>query len=165
MKVRSVFKTPDLAAARRAMDAARHAGIDDSNLSLVARADIELEQLPDHRLNDHHDVQPAAIRGLALGGGSGLLLGLVAVAVPLLGLTLAGAAVMAAAGAAVGAGSGALIGLDVPDAVSRTFKEEIRDGHILVVLDGEPEILARAEPAVESTGAVALPFNALTSMS
>ena len=62
-------------------------------------------------------------------------------------------------------GSGALIGLDVPDAVSRAFEQEIRDGHVLVVLDGEPETLARAEPAVESTGAVALPFNALTSMS
>ncbi len=94
------------------------------------RPDAVQEQLPNHRLNSHHGVQPAAICALALGGGSG-----------------------------------ALIGLDMPDAVSRAFEEEIRDGHILVVLDGEPEILARAELAVESTGAMALSFHALTSMS
>ncbi len=165
MKTRRVIRTPDLAGARAAMEAARRAGISDSDLSLVARSDIEMEQIPEHRLNDHQDSQPAAIRGLALGGGSGLLLGLVAVAIPPLGLTLAGAAVMALAGAAVGAGSGALVGLGLPDAVSREFEQEIKDGHILVVLDAEPEQLARAEPAVVGTGAVSLSFDSLTSMS
>ena len=165
MKTRRVFRTNDLQTASAAIKAARSAGMPDDDISLVARADIEMEQIPDHRLNEHHDSQPAAIRGAALGGGSGLLLGLIAVVVPPLGLTLAGAGALALIGAAVGAGSGALVGLDVPDAVSREYAQEIKAGHILVVLDAEPELLELAQAAILPTGAIALSFESMTTMS
>ncbi|WP_158882358.1 hypothetical protein [Rhodanobacter sp. L36] len=164
MKTRRVFSTPDLTTARTAMSAARSAGIADKDISLVARDDIEIEKIPDHRLTDHHDSSPGAMRGVALGGGSGLLLGLIAIAVPPLGLTLAGAAAMTVAGAAVGAWTGALIGLDVPDAISRTFQDEIAAGRILLVLDGEQPQLDAAQAGVVDTGAVPLPFSTPTVM-
>ena len=88
MKTRYVFSTPDLSAARTAMQAARDAGIDDRDVSLVAREDIELQRIHDHLMQGRNDFYPAALRGGACGGGTGLLLGLVAVAVPALGVTV-----------------------------------------------------------------------------
>ena len=49
MKTRHVFSTPDLATATAVMDAARGVGIEDEDLLLVARSDIELESIPNER--------------------------------------------------------------------------------------------------------------------
>lgn len=160
MKTRCVFSTSDLMAARAAMAAAREAGIDDQDISLVAREDIELQSIPDHLMQGRNDFYPAAIRGGACGGGTGLLLGLIAIAVPPHGVTLAGAGAMALAGAVFGCWIGELIGFEVPDAVSRKFKSEIATGHILVVIDGSKAQLALAEPVIARTGASLLPFHA-----
>lgn len=162
MKTRCVFSTSDLTAARIAMAAAQEAGIDDGDISLVAREDIEQERIPDHLMQGRNDFYPAALRGGACGGGTGLLLGLVAVAIPPLGVTFAGAAAITVAGAVFGSWIGELVGFDVPDVVSRKFKDEIAAGRILVVIDADKEQLAAAEPAVARTGAVLLPFHART---
>jgi hypothetical protein len=66
------------------------------------------------------------------------------------------------AGAVFGSWIGELVGFDVPDVVSRKFKDEIAAGRILVVIDANKEQLAVAEPAVARTGAVLLPFHAHT---
>ncbi|NUR24083.1 hypothetical protein [Frateuria sp.] len=160
MKTRCVFSTPDLATARTAMMVARQAGIPDDDISLIAREDIELQQIPDHLMIGRTDFYPAAARGVACGGGAGMLLGLIAVAVPPLGVTVAGAIAIALAGAAVGCWTGALVGLDVPDAVHRKFKDEIEAGRILLVLDASKERLAVAGPAVLASGARHLPLHA-----
>jgi hypothetical protein len=157
MKTRCVFSTPDLAAAREA-------GIDDGDISLVAREDIELEKIPDHLMQGRNDFYPAAVRGGVCGGGTGLLLGLIAVAVPPLGVTLAGAAAMTIAGAAFGTCIGEMVGFEVPDVVSRKFKDEIAAGRILVVIDASKDKLGVAEPAVARTGATPLPFHAHTAL-
>lgn len=164
MKTRHVFSTPDLLAARTAMQAARDAGIDDRDISLVAREDIELQRIPDHLMQGRNDFYPAALRGGACGGGTGLLLGLIAVVVPPLGVTLAGAAAMTLAGAVFGCWIGELVGFEVPDAVSRKFKDEIAAGRILVVVDASKEQLAVATPAIARTGALVLPFHAHTAL-
>jgi hypothetical protein len=165
MKIRCVFATPDLLTARATMAAARDAGIDDQDISLVAREDIELERIPDHLLQERSDFYPAALRGGACGGGTGLLLGLIAIAVPPLGVTIAGAAAMTVAGAVFGTWIGELVGFDVPDAISRKFKDEIAAGRILVVIDASKEQLGVAEPAIARAGATTLPFHAHTALS
>ncbi|HWU78344.1 MAG TPA: hypothetical protein VN043_17745 [Rhodanobacter sp.] len=160
MNHRRVFCTTHLAGARAAMIAAQANGIADDCISLIAREDIELEKIPDHRQQPKDDATPAALRGAAYGGSTGLLLGLVAVAVPPLGVTLAGAVAATAAGTVFGGWIGQMIGFDVPDAVSRKFKDEIEAGRILVIIDGSEEQLAVAEPAIVATGATQLPFDA-----
>ena len=90
MKTRHVFSTPDLDTAQAAMAAARHAGIDDEDILLVARSDIELDSIPNDRQEADSDFVPAALRGAGYGGAAGLLAGLVAVVVTPIGLTLAG---------------------------------------------------------------------------
>lgn len=162
MKTRCVFSTNDLPAARAAMAAAREAGVDDRDISLVAREDIELQKIPDHLMQGRNDFYPAAVRGGLCGGGTGLLLGLAAAAVPPLGVTLGAAAAMTVAGAVFGTCIGEIVGFEVPDTVSRKFSDEIAAGRILVVIDARREQLDAVEPAVLHTGARELPFHAHT---
>ncbi|MCC8446386.1 hypothetical protein [Xanthomonas translucens] len=158
MKRRRVYSAPDLATATRALQAARSVGIDNDALSLIARSDIELDAIPDERKDVKTDTLPAAARGALGGGAAGLLAGLAAIAVPPLGITLAGAGVMAIAGALVGSWSSALVGATVPDPVRRNFEEEIEAGRILLVIEGDAAQLDAADPALRDAGTVALPY-------
>ena len=165
MKVRHVYSTPNLEAAHTALTAARRAGIPDSDLSLIARSDVELEKIPDDRKDAHTDFAPAAVRGLAEGGATGLLAGLVAMAIPPLGVTLAGALAVGAVSALVGAWTNALMGASTPDPVRKAFEGEIEAGRILLVVDGESPAIEIADSAVVATGAKALPFEKATVLS
>jgi hypothetical protein len=91
--------------------------------------------------------------------------GLAAISVPPLGLTLAGAAAMAIAGAAVGGWVGMLTGTAEPSPVRRKFEAEIAAGHVLVVVDGDGATLAAADAALLAMGATPLPFDAPTAIS
>lgn len=164
MKTRHVFSTPDLETAQAAMDAARSAGVGDHGLLLVARSDIELESIPDERQEADTDMLPAAMRGIGYGGATGLLAGLVAFAIPPLGITLAGAAAIGVVGAMVGCWASALVGASLPDPIRRKFDAEIRAGNILLVVDAEPDVVAAAERAVVEAGAVPLPYEATTAL-
>jgi hypothetical protein len=165
MKTRRVYSTTDLDHARSAMQAARASGVADEDLSLIARSDIELEEIPENRKDEHTDFKPAAVRGLAEGGATGLVAGLVGMAIPPLGVTLAGAVAVGAAGALVGAWTNALMGASSPDPVRQKFEGEIEAGRILVVVDGEGEAGERADRAVVATGATPLPFEQPTALS
>ena len=165
MKTRHVYSAPDLLTVAAAMAAARSAGIEDTNLLLVARSDIELESIPDARKQADTDMMPAAARGAGIGGAAGLLAGLVAVAVPAVGITLAGAAAFGFAGAMIGTWTSALMGSSLPDPIRVKFEDEIEAGRILLLVDGSDEELAAAEPAILQTGAISLPFDSLAIMS
>lgn len=165
MKTRHVFSTPDLATAAVVMAAARAGGVEDNDLLLVARSDIELESIPDARKEADTDMMPAALRGAGYGGAAGLLAGLVAVVVPPVGLTLAGAAAVGLAGAMIGTWSSALVGASLPDPIRVKFEEEIQAGRILVVVDGDKPLIDAAEAGIIRAGATALPFEAATALS
>ncbi len=162
MKTRHVFSTPDLAAAQAAMDAAREAGVRDEDILLIARSDIELDSIPDERKEADTDLMPAALRGAGYGGAAGLLAGLAAVVIAPIGLTIAGTAAAVAAGALVGCWASALMGSALPDPIRRRFESHIREGRILVIIDGDRDLLARAEARVlaRAPGAELLPFDA-----
>ncbi|TDK33094.1 hypothetical protein [Luteimonas terrae] len=165
MKVRRVYSTPSVQDAEAAVRAARDAGVEDPDVSLIARGDIELQALPEHKKEAPTDFKHAMLRGAGIGGASGLLAGLVAVAVPPLGLTLAGVALTTLGGAAVGTWASSLVGAALPDPIRRKFEDEIESGRILVVIDADDKTLARAEPALLQTGARHLPFEEPSALS
>jgi len=164
MNNRHVFSVNDIAAAQSAVQAARAAGLPDDQLSLVARADIELEDMPDKRKDAGTDFKPAAMRGAAAGGATGLLVGLAAAAFPPLGVTLAGAALMTAGGAAIGTWAAALVGSTVEDPVRRKFEQEIEEGRVLLVIDADEELLPAVEAALTSRGARHMPYETPSAM-
>ncbi len=155
---RHVFSTPDVATARTAMAAARSAGIHDDDLLLVARSDIELDEVPSERKEADTDMKLAALRGAGFGAGAGLLGGLLAVVITPVGLTLAGAAAVTLAGAVIGSGASALFGAALPDPIRQKFEGEIESGKVLLIVDGSEDVVEAAEPAVVAAGAVRLPY-------
>lgn len=163
MKTRLVYSTPSLAVARSAMNAAHDAGIADADVLLVARSDIELDEIPDRRKEADTDFMPAAARGASLGGVLGAVGGLIAVVTPL-GVTLLGAAAIAAAGAVVGGWASALVGAGLPDPIRQKFEAEIESGKILVIIDGEGDPLSRTRSAMPAVGAEALPFEGASAL-
>ena len=158
MKVRRVYSTASLPAAEAAVRAAREAGIPETDISLVARGDIELDAMPEQQKEASTDFKHAAVRGAGIGGATGLLAGLVAVAVPPLGLTLAGVAMTTLGGAAVGTWASSLVGASLPDPIRQKFEGEIESGRVLVVIDGEGDVLSAAETALVETGAIHLHY-------
>ncbi len=165
MKVRRVYSTSSLPAAQTAIRDIRDAGIEDDDISLIARSDIELERVPEHQKEAPTDFKHAALRGAGLGGATGLLAGLAAVVFPPLGLTIAGVALTTLGGAAVGTWASALVGASLPDPIRRRFEEEIEAGRILIVIDGEGEALERAEAALSAAGALHLPYDEPSALS
>jgi hypothetical protein len=159
MKSRHVFSTPDLAAAEVAVNALRQAGIPDDDISLIARHDVENAAIADDRQDTSGDFGRGGVKGMLQGGGTGLLCGLVAVAVPVIGLPIAGAAAMVVAGAAVGGWMGMLTGTAEPDAARRKFQQEIDAGRVIVAIDGESQVLRRADAVLLHMQATRLPFD------
>ena len=158
MKLRHVFSTQDATQARHAIRALHEHGVPYADISLVAKADVELEQIPNRMKEADTDFVPAAIRGMGIGGASGLLAGLVAATIPPLGITLAGAAALGAAGALVGGWSSALMGATVPDPIRQRFEREIAEGRVLVLVDAEEKTHARVEQALADAGAIRLAY-------
>ena len=165
MKSRHVYSVPDLPAAQAALRGAREAGLQDDDLSLVARADIQIDSIPDQLKEADTDFKPAAMRGAAAGGGTGLLVGLAAAAFPPLGVTLAGAALMTLGGTLVGTWVAALVGSTVEDPLRRKFEEQIEAGKILLVIDVDDETLPRAEAAITASGGTRLEYDTPTALS
>lgn len=162
MKTRHVYSTSDLGMTRAAMDAARAAGVEEDSILLVARSDIELDTIPRRHQEADTDFMPAALKGAAIGGGGGFLLGLGAIVLTPIGLTIAGIAAATLAGVAIGGLSSSLFGAALSDPVRRQFEDEIEAGRILLVIDTEDEVQAVAGPAIEATGAAPLPFDRAT---
>lgn len=160
MKFRHVYALDSLEQTVRAVEEARLAGVGEDALSLVARRDIRLQQIPDSMKQAGGDFVPAALRGMVGGGGIGLLAGLFAASVPTGGVTVAGALLIGAAGAAVGGWSAAMVGAGVPDEVQRLFEARIERGEILMLVDAEPALLARLEPRLSAAGALRVDYEA-----
>ncbi|TVS19147.1 MAG: DUF1269 domain-containing protein [Gammaproteobacteria bacterium] len=121
------------------VDDLRNAGIDDGEIHAVAhRERYPLEGVPEANFTQRTDFLPAARRGVALGGTTGFLAGLAAVALPVPGMVLAGGAMVAsltAAGAAVGTWSATLIGIGITHRDLQPFEEALEQGQILILVD------------------------------
>ena len=160
MSTRFVYSTRDLDHARRALAALREAGFTVDQVSLVARSDIELERVPDALKEADTDAVLAAVRGMGLGGATGLLAGLAAMVVAPVGITVAGAAAIGAIGALVGGWSSALMGSALPDPVRQQFEGEIAAGRLLVLVDASSEQEAALGEAMAAVQATRLAYDA-----
>jgi hypothetical protein len=158
MKTRHVYSTTDLDQAREAMAAAREAGVGDDCLTLVARSDIELDAIPNKDKEAGGDFMHGAMKGVAAGGATGFLLGLAAMVLAPVGITLAGAGIAALAGAAAGGMASSIFGSALPDPVRARFHDEIAAGRILLIVDAPAEVHQTLDPVVRATGAQRLPF-------
>lgn len=159
---RLYFLAPDVSTAKAIVDDLLLARITWRHIHVLANHSVQLDTLPQASLLQSSDVVHALERGVALGGVTGAIVGLVALAFPPAELVVAGGAVVALtlAGAGFGAWTAAMIGIDEPNARLGRFREAIRAGQLLVMADvpaaREDEItqmVARHVPKADPEGA------------
>jgi hypothetical protein len=144
------FLLPDRATTQAVVDALRAQGLDDDDIGLIARDDIDLDDLPEADISERSDVMPAVRRGIATGGATGLLAGLAVNIVPG-GLALGGPALAGAtvAGGVFGAWASSLVGISIPNSEAETYREAIDQGQILMIVHAaKPEQAAIRETVV-----------------
>lgn len=129
------FLVPDQQTAHKVVEELRTIGLGEDEIGLVARGDVDLEDLPEADVGETSDVKPALRRGIATGGATGLLAGLVVNIIPG-GLALGGLALAAAtvAGGAFGAWASSLVGIAIPNSEVETYRDAIERGQILMIV-------------------------------
>jgi hypothetical protein len=158
---RIYFLVPSVASARKIVDELLLARIEERHIHVLARAGTPLEDLPPARLAQTSDLIPSLERGLAAGGLTGLLAGVLAVSFPPAGLVLGGGALLGITllGTGFGAWMSSMVGAGLPSSRLEKFESAIAKGELLLMLDvphGRVEeveaIVARHHPEVELEG-------------
>ena len=137
--------------AERAVTELRNAGINDSNISIVAQDDSNNAVTTD---GSGEEVAKDVIGTAALGAGVGTLLGIAALAIPGVGPLVAAGAIASAAipgaaltGAAIGAAAGGITGLlkdhGVSDDDAAYYERSINDGGTFVSVEADGATIDR----------------------
>lgn len=137
MRRRLYFLLPNIARARQVVDELLLARIDEHHMHVLAREGTEMGDLPQANLLQRSDFIHGTEIGLSVGGATGILAGLLAVAFPPEGLALGGWTILvtAVAGALIGAWVSGMIGTDVPNSQLREFDPAIAQGQVLMMVD------------------------------
>ena len=137
MRRRLYFLLPNVARARQVVDELLLARIDDHHIHVVAKEGSPLEDLPQANLLQRSDFIHGVEIGLSVGGATGIVAGLVAIAFPPEGIVLGGwtLLVTALAGALIGAWVAGMIGTDIPNSQLRNFDKAVAEGQILMMVD------------------------------
>lgn len=152
---RLCFLCSNVEAVRKAVVAARRADVGDSSLMVIARHDVQLDELGTAGI-DKTDAVPGLERGLALGGIAGTLAGLLVLSVSDIGVALGGAAIplFALFGGGVGGLGGFLGGASVRSSRLHGFQHAIDgEGRILLMIDVPTERVDAVEKLVKDASA------------
>ncbi len=135
---RLYFLLPDVDSAKKIVDELLLARIEERHIHIVAKDHTPLEKahLPEAGLFEESDFVPALERGLTVGGTTGFLAGVAAVAFPQ-GLILGGGAILATSllGAGLGAWVASMIGVSIPNSHLKQFEKAIEEGQLLMLVD------------------------------
>ena len=161
MRLRMYVTLPDVASARQLANDLLLARIEDRRMHFLARRGTDLGELHQASYLQKTDTVHGAFRGLAIGGGMGVLLGLLLVTFPPGGIHVELVAVLIAAivGAGLGSWVSSMVGLQVPNSRLKAFEEDIQAGKVLLMLDvpvGRTQevhdIIARRHPEAAERG-------------
>jgi len=129
---------PDIDTAKGIVDELLLARIEERHIHVLAKRGTPMENLPEATYLQKTDFIPALQQGMALGGLTGAIVGLVALALPS-GPVLADSAwlisTLTGAGAGVGALLSSMVGISVGNRRFKQFAEDIEKGEFLMMLD------------------------------
>ena len=134
---RIYFLVPDVTTTKRIVDELLLARIEERHIHVIAKSGTPMEDLPEANLLQKSDFIPAVERGLALGGTTGILAGLVAITLPATATMLAGGVLLMAtlSGAGIGAWAGGMVGVSVGNTRIKQFEKAIEAGQLLLLAD------------------------------
>ncbi|MDO9139763.1 MAG: DUF1269 domain-containing protein [Methylobacter sp.] len=132
---RIYFLVPTLEITHKIVEELRAEGIEERHIHILAKRDTPLEGLPEAGVSIKTDFLPAVERGVALGGTTGLLAGLVGLRFA--GFAIAGGPLLGIimAGATIGSLMGGLAGMNSGNSRLRQFEQAIEQGELLVLVD------------------------------
>lgn len=102
---RIYFLAPDIETTKRIVNELLLARIEERHIHIIAKPGTPLEDLPEANLLQKSDFIPAVEQGVAIGGATGILAGLVAIALPATAPVIAGGVLLASSLAGVGVGA------------------------------------------------------------
>ena len=136
---RLYFMIPTIESAKAIVDGLLLARIEQRHIHIAAADHHALLEanLPEANLLQESDFIPAVERGLAIGGATGIVAGIAAIALPGVGLALGGGAILGIglAGAGLGAWCAGMIGISAPSTRLKEFEEAINEGSLLMMVD------------------------------
>lgn len=137
---RLYFLIPSVTSAKQIVDELLLARVDERHLHILSNNEDTLhrEHLPEATLLEKSDLLPAAERGIAIGGATGLLASLVALTSVSGGLGIDNGAVvllMSLAGALFGAWISGMIGISLHNSRLRRYEAAIEHGSLLLMVD------------------------------
>jgi hypothetical protein len=149
---RIYFLLPNVQSAKGIVDELLLKRIEWRHIHVLAHPGVRLEDLPQATLAQRSDLLPALARGTAAGGVTGMLAGLVAMAFPPTGLTIAGGVVvlLTLASAGFGAWTATMIGVDVPNTRLKRFEDAIEKGELLMMVDVGKDRVEEIEQLIKS---------------
>lgn len=132
---RIYFLAPNIETTHKIVEELQAKGIEDRHIHILAKRDTPLEGLPEAGVSIKTDFIPAVERGVALGGTTGLLAGLVGLRFA--GFALAGGPLLGIliAGATIGSLMGGLAGMSLGNSRLKQFEQAIEQGELLVLVD------------------------------
>jgi len=138
---RTYFLARDVDAAKRVVDALLLAHVEARRIHVVARRGTPLQDMPEANLLQKSDFVPAVQRGLVMGGATGILFAVGALALRFISPPIAGGIMLASAlaGAGVGSWLGGMVGMNIGNTRLRRFAPAIERGEVLVIADVRPE--------------------------
>ncbi len=141
--IRLYFLAPTIESMQSIVSECKSMGVKERHIHIVGKNHdaIQMADLPEATLMQSSDFVPAVERGMALGGGAGLLAGIIAVTFPPAELILGGGAILGLSlfGAGFGAWVSGMIGVSVPNSHLRRFEEALERGEFLLLLDVSKE--------------------------
>ena len=161
MRLRMYVMLPDLSSAHKVANDLLLARIEDKHMHFLAKRGTDLGELHEASYLQKTDAVYGAFRGLIVGGGMGVLLGLLLVTFPPPGIQVQLVAVLIAAivGAGLGSWVSSMVGLQVPNSHLKQFQQDLDAGKILLMLDVPATryeelraIIARTHPEAADRG-------------
>ncbi len=147
---RIYFLVPDIDTTKKIVDELLLARIDERHIHVLGKRGANLEHLPEATFLQKTDFIPALEQGISLGAATGLLCGLVALALPT-GLVLGGGAVFAItlAGAGLGGLMSSMVGSSVGNRRINQFQEAMEKGELLVMVDVRRDRVEEVETIIK----------------
>jgi hypothetical protein len=137
MKRRLYFILPDSPLARTVHNELLLARIPENHMHAIADERVELEDLPQASLWQRSDLAHGLQLGLPVGGLTGVVVGILAVLSGWVSPGFEAKTIMATvlAGVVVGTWAASMIAVNVPNSRHRAFEADLRQGHILFIVD------------------------------
>lgn len=148
---RIYFLSPDIETTKRVVDRLRMAKVEEKSIHVIAKRGTPLEDLPEGNLLQKSDFVPAVEQGLAVGGTTGMLAGLVAMALPPASAVFAGGILLGTTlfGAGLGAWVSGLVGMSIGNRRIKEFEEAIEGGKFLILVDVPADQVAEIEELIK----------------